>query len=379
MREQFTEKMIQKSIALLEVKPELFEQFMAFSARKNAEDDKVYIQDLFRFFYEQDVIRPELILDKTHVLGRNLLASIEQFNLFKAALIGYQNAEQIGLYLAQYDLGLSDWIFNTDAQAMKLNPDRQNDLNLGLLNNNVVIGTDIDISLLDPFSNSDPFLAQFNDRPLPTCDFSSFYPAEWNDGVLSLSAVADLAWKGEETPVHISKQLQAYRQRQTQLVELDKKIKQLAQPVCCSHYYQEGKSRPFAMPELIGSIDHIVLDKIPSSDELLNALLACQSKHISAFSYTDQGLANLKKAVTVIERDQLFDVNAVTFSKKIDQRVIDAVYTPEKPPLKEEPSCVFDLDREYQNELDKIREEIAHIKQNKLAAQPNQTYPRVKP
>ncbi|TOP41454.1 hypothetical protein, partial [Vibrio parahaemolyticus] len=75
MREQFTEKMIQKSIALLEAKPELFEQFMVFSTRKNAEDDKAYIQDLFRFFYEQNVIRPELILDKTHVLGRNLLAS----------------------------------------------------------------------------------------------------------------------------------------------------------------------------------------------------------------------------------------------------------------------------------------------------------------
>ena len=87
MRNAYTKLMLQKSKLLLEQRPELFEQYVVFAKTLEGSGDKNVVRELFQYFYDQDLLRPELILEERSPFTAQMLFSFEQYDLFKAMLL----------------------------------------------------------------------------------------------------------------------------------------------------------------------------------------------------------------------------------------------------------------------------------------------------
>ncbi|HBH7853689.1 hypothetical protein IB299_05080 [Vibrio parahaemolyticus] len=321
MRNAYTQLMIQKSKLLHESRPELFEQYVAFAKELEGSGDKNIVAGLLQYFYEQDLLRPELILEERSPFAAQMLFSYEQYDLFKAMLMEYQDHEQIGLYLADNDFDLPDWVFDSFNQSMPLNPQRMVEIKQNYPANQVVIGSSVDVP--EGFYFSDKILASFNGEALPVVAFDVLDEPKGTNKILSLDALRELQCSStiftadNGTMIKEYNELKQQKEWLTDHLELhnDTTLRE-------SVYYHNGKPKLLASPVTANSV---LLGKNPSVDELVNALLVVRDKHIHSFPYQELSLENLRLALEIIKQDELVDLEKITVGEKVDQRIKLAV------------------------------------------------------
>jgi hypothetical protein len=391
MRNAYAQLMIQKSKLLLEQRPELFEQYVAFAKTLERTGDKNIVAGLLQYFYEKDLLRPELILEERSPFAAQMLFSFEQYDLFKAMLMEYQDHEQIGLYLVDNGFDLPDWVFDSFNQSMPLNPQRMAEIKQNYPANQVVIGSSVDAP--EGFYFSDKILASFNGEALPVVVFDVLDEPKGTNKILSLDALRELQCSSTISTADNGTMIKEYNELKQQKEWLTDHLELHNDTTLReSVYYHNGKPKLLASPVTANSV---LLGKNPSVDELVNALLVVRDKHILSFPYQELSLENLRLALEVIKQDALFDLEKITVGEKVDQRVkltVQQVCFPEKalvqaqdnpfegvelklnvPVLNDEPEVpdyeaqvIADLKREVQEGLDdEQRAEKRKVKRSK--------------
>ncbi|HCE3068375.1 hypothetical protein [Vibrio diabolicus] len=321
MRNAYTQLMIQKSKLLLEQRPELFEQYVAFAKTLERTGDKNIVAGLLQYFYEKDLLRPELILEERSPFAAQMLFSFEQYDLFKAMLMEYQDHEQIGLYLVDNGFDLPDWVFDSFNQSMPLNPQRMAEIKQNYPANQVVIGSSVDAP--EGFYFSDKILASFNGEALPVVVFDVLDEPKGTNKILSLDALRELQCSStistadNGTMIKEYNELKQQKEWLTEYLELhnDTTLRE-------SVYYHNGKPKPLASSL---TENGVLLGKSPSVDELINSFLVVKDKHIHSFPYQELSLENLRLALEIIKQDELVDLEKITVGEKVDQRIKLAV------------------------------------------------------
>lgn len=321
MRNAYTQLMIQKSKLLHESRPELFEQYVAFAKELEGSGDKNIVAGLLQYFYEQDLLRPELILEERSPFAAQMLFSYEQYDLFKAMLMEYQDHEQIGLYLADNDFDLPDWVFDSFNQSMPLNPQRMVEIKQNYPANQVVIGSSVDVP--EGFYFSDKILASFNGEALPVVAFDVLDEPKGTNKILSLDALRELQCSSTISTADNGTMIKEYNELKQQKEWLTDHLELHNDTTLReSVYYHNGKPKLLASPVTANSV---LLGKNPSVDELVNALLVVRDKHIHSFPYQELSLENLRLALEIIKQDELVDLEKITVGEKVDQRIKLAV------------------------------------------------------
>ncbi|EHR5465277.1 hypothetical protein KUM02_003774 [Vibrio parahaemolyticus] len=321
MRNAYTKLMIQKSKLLLESRPELFEQYVAFAKVLEGSGDKNVVAGLLQYFYEQDLLRPELILEERSPFAAQMLFSFEQYDLFKAMLMEYQDHEQIGLYLADNDFELPDWVFDSLNQSVPLNPQRMAEIKQNYPANQVVIGSSVDVPKGFYFGNK--ILASFNGETLPDVAFDVLEESKGANEILSLDVLRELQCSSTISTADNGTMIKEYNELKQQKEWLTDHLELHNDTTLReSVYYHNGKPKLLASPVTANSV---LLGKNPSVDELVNALLVVRDKHIHSFPYRELSLENLRMALEVIKQDALLDLEKITVGEKVDQRVKLAV------------------------------------------------------
>ncbi len=391
MRNAYTKLMIQKSKLLLESRPELFEQYVAFAKVLEGSGDKNVVAGLLQYFYEQGLLRPELILEERSPFTAQMLFSFEQYDLFKAMLMEYQDHEQTGLYLAGNGFDLPDWVFDLFNQSMPLNPQRMIEIKQNYSASQVVIGSSVDVP--EGVYFGDKILSSFNSETLPDVAFDMLEDSKGANEILSLDAFRQFNCSSTISTGDSGTMIKDYYDLKQQKEWLDDYLGQYGETTQReSIYYNNGKPKLLASPVTANSV---LLGKNPSVDELVNALLVVRDKHIHSFPYRELSLENLRMALEVIKQDALFDLEKITVGEKVDQRVkltVQQVCFPEKalvqaqdnpfegvelklnvPVLNDEPEVpdyeaqvIADLKREVQEGLgDEQRAEKRKVKRSK--------------
>ncbi|PHX06557.1 hypothetical protein [Vibrio splendidus] len=317
MRNAYTQLMIQKSKLLLEQRPELFEQYVAFAKTLEGSGDKNVVAGLLQYFYENDELRPELILEERSPFAAQMLFSFEQYDLYKSMLMEYQNHEQIGLYLADNGFDLPDWVFDSFNQSVPLNPQIMAEIKQNYPANQVVIGSSVDVP--KGFYFADKVLSSFNGEALPDVDFDVLEESKGADEILSLDALRQLHCNSIISTGDSRTMIKDYFDLKQQKEWLDEYLglhSDTAQKK--SVYYHNGKSKPLASPV---TANGVLLGKSPNIDELINALLVVKDKHIHSFPYQELSHENLRLALEVIKQDALFNLEQITVGQKVDQRI----------------------------------------------------------
>ncbi|ELJ8809467.1 TPA: hypothetical protein I7147_05525 [Vibrio vulnificus] len=321
MRNAYTQLMIQKSKLLLESRPELFEQYVAFAKELSGSGDKNIVAGLLQYFYEQDLLRPELILEERSPFAAQMLFSFEQYDLFKAMLMEYQDHEQIGLYLADNDFGLPDWVFDPLNQSVPLNPQRMAEIKQNYPAKQVVIGSSVDVP--EGFYFDDKILSSFNGETLPDVAFDVLEESKGANEILSLDVLRELQCSSTISTADNGTMIKEYNELKQQKEWLTDHLELHNDTTLReSFYYHNGKPKLLASPVTANSV---LLGKNPSVDELVNALLVVRDKHIHSFPYRELSLENLRMALEVIKQDALLDLEKITVGEKVDQRVKLAV------------------------------------------------------
>ena len=329
MRNAYTQLMIQKSKLLLEQRPELFEQYVAFAKTLEGSGDKNVVAGLLQYFYENDELRPELILEERSPFAAQMLFSFEQYDLYKSMLMEYQNHEQIGLYLADNGFDLPDWVFDSFNQSVPLNPQRMAEIKQNYPANQVVIGSSVDVP--KGFYFTDKVLSSFNGEALPDVDFDVLEESKGADEILSLDALRQLHCNSIITTGDSGTMIKDYFDLKQQKEWLDEYLglhSDTAQRE--SVYYYNGKPKPLVSPV---TANGVLLGQNPCVDELINALLVVKDKHIHSFPYQELSVENLRLALEIIKQDALFNLEQITVGQKVDQRfkqTVQQVCFPEK-------------------------------------------------
>ncbi|HHX8697324.1 TPA: hypothetical protein ACVO4Y_002856 [Vibrio diabolicus] len=329
MRNAYTKLMIQKSKLLLESRPELFEQYVAFAKELEGSGDKNIVAGLLQYFYELDLLRPELILEERSPFAAQMLFSFEQYDLFKAMLMEYQDHEQIGLYLADNDFDLPDWVFDSLNQSVPLNPQRMAEIKQNYPANQVVIGSSVDVPKGFYFGNK--ILASFNGETLPDVAFDVLEESKGANEILSLDVLRELQCSSTISTADNGTMIKEYNELKQQKEWLTDHLELHNDTTLReSLYYHNGKPKPLASSL---TEDGVLLGKSPSVDELINSFLVVKDKHIHSFPYQELSLENLRMALEIINQDALFDLEKITVGEKVDQRiklVVQQVCFPEK-------------------------------------------------
>lgn len=329
MRNAYTKLMIQKSKLLLESRPELFEQYVAFAKELEGSGDKNIVAGLLQYFYELDLLRPELILEERSPFAAQMLFSFEQYDLFKAMLMEYQDHEQIGLYLADNDFDLPDWVFDSLNQSVPLNPQRMAEIKQNYPANQVVIGSSVDVPKGFYFGNK--ILASFNGETLPDVAFDVLEESKGANEILSLDVLRELQCSSTISTADNGTMIKEYNELKQQKEWLTDHLELHNDTTLReSLYYHNGKPKPLASSL---TEDGVLLGKSPSVDELINSFLVVKDKHIHSFPYQELSLENLRMALEIINQDALFDLGKITVGEKVDQRiklVVQQVCFPEK-------------------------------------------------
>ncbi|EJG0708262.1 hypothetical protein C4G24_RS05270 [Vibrio parahaemolyticus] len=329
MRNAYTQLMIQKSKLLLEQRPELFEQYVAFAKTLERTGDKNIVAGLLQYFYELDLLRPELILEERSPFAAQMLFSFEQYDLFKAMLMEYQDHEQIGLYLADNDFGLPDWVFDPLNQSVPLNPQRMVEIKQNYPANQVVIGSSVDVPKGFYFGNK--ILASFNGETLPDVAFDVLEESKGANEILSLDVLRELLCSSTISTADNGTMIKEYNELKQQKEWLTDHLELHNDTTLReSVYYHNGKPKPLASSL---TENGVLLGKSPSVDELINSFLVVKDKHIHSFPYQELSLENLRMALEIINQDALFDLEKITVGEKVDQRiklVVQQVCFPEK-------------------------------------------------
>ncbi|EMW0562109.1 TPA: hypothetical protein NKU94_000669 [Vibrio parahaemolyticus] len=329
MRNAYTQLMIQKSRLLLEQRPELFEQYVAFAKTTEGAGDKNIVAGLLQYFYEKDLLRPELILEERSPFAAQMLFSFEQYDLFKAMLMEYQDHEQIGLYLVDNGFDLPDWVFDSFNQSMSLNPQRMAEIKQNYPAKHVVIGSSVDVP--EGFYFGDKILSSFNGETLPDVAFDALEEPKGVDEILSLDSLRQLHCSSTISIGDSGTMIKEYYDLKQQKEWLNGYLELLGGTAQRqSIYYHNGKQKSLASPV---TADGLLLGKNPSVDELINSFLVVKDKHIHSFPYQELSLENLRLALEIIKQDELFDLEKITVGEKVDQRiklVVQQVCFPEK-------------------------------------------------
>ena len=317
MRNAYTQLMIQKSKLLLESRPELFEQYVAFAKTLEGSGDKNVVAGLLQYFYEQDLLRPELILEERSPFAAQMLFSFEQYDLYKAMLMEYQDHEQIGLYLADNGFDLPDWVFDPLNQSLPLNPQRMAEIKQNYSANQIVIGSSVDVP--EGFYFGDKILSSFNDKALQDVAFDVLEEPKGVNEILSLDALRELQCSSTISTADNGTMIKEYNELKQQKEWLNGYLElhgDTAQRE--SFYYHNGKPKPLVSPV---TANGVLLGSNPCVDELINALLVVKDKHIHSFPYQELSVENLRLALEIIKQDALFNLEQITVGKKVDQRI----------------------------------------------------------
>jgi hypothetical protein len=267
------------------------------------------------------LLRPELILEERSPFAAQMLFSFEQYDLFKAMLMEYQNYEQIGLYLADSDFDLPDWVFDPLNQSMPLNPQRMAEIKQNYSVNQIVIGSSIDVP--EGFYFSDKILASFNGETLPDVAFDVLEDPKGVNEILSLDALRQLHCSSTISTTDNGTMIKEYNELKQQKEWLNGYFEIHGDTTQRdSVYYHNGKPKPLASSV---TTNGVLLGQNPSVDELINALLVVKDKHIHSFPYQELSVENLRLALEIIKQDALFDLEKVTVGEKVDQRIKLAV------------------------------------------------------
>ena len=321
MRNAYTKLMLQKSKLLLEQRPELFEQYVVFAKTLEGSGDKNVVRELFQYFYDQDLLRPELILEERSPFTAQMLFSFEQYDLFKAMLLEYQDHEQRGLYLAGTGFDVPDWVFDPLNQSVPLNPQRMAEIKQNYPAKQVVIGSSVDVP--EGFYFGDKILSSFNGETLPDVAFDALEEPKGVDEILSLDSLRQLHCSSTISIGDSGTMIKEYYDLKQQKEWLNGYLELLGGTAQRqSIYYHNGKQKSLASPV---TANGLLLGKNPSVDELINALLVVKDKHIHSFPYQELSVENLRLALEIIKQDALFDLEKVTVGEKVDQRIKLAV------------------------------------------------------
>ncbi len=321
MRNAYTKLMLQKSKLLLEQRPELFEQYVVFAKTLEGSGDKNVVRELFQYFYDQDLLRPELILEERSPFTAQMLFSFEQYDLFKAMLLEYQDHEQRGLYLAGTGFDVPDWVFDPLNQSVPLNPQRMAEIKQNYPAKQVVIGSSVDVP--EGFYFGDKILSSFNGETLPDVAFDALEEPKGVDEILSLDSLRQLHCSSTISIGDSGTMIKEYYDLKQQKEWLNGYLELLGGTAQRqSIYYHNGKQKSLASPV---TANGLLLGKNPSVDELINALLVVKDKHIHSFPYQELSVESLRMALEVIKQDALFDLEKITVGEKVDQRVKLAV------------------------------------------------------
>lgn len=317
MRNAYTKLMIQKSKLLLEQRPELFEQYVVFAKTLEGSGDKNVVRELFQYFYDQDLLRPELILEERSPFTAQMLFSFEQYDLFKAMLLGYQDHEQRGLYLAGTGFDLPDWVFDPLNQSVPLNPQRMAEIKQNYPAKQVVIGSSVDVP--EGFYFGDKILSSLNGEMLPDVAFDALEEPKGVDEILSLDSLRQLHCSSTISIGDSGTMIKEYYDLKQQKEWLNGYLELLGGTAQRqSIYYHNGKQKSLASPV---TANGLLLGKNPSVDELINALLVVKDKHIHSFPYQELSVESLRMALEIIKQNSLFDLKTTTVGEKVDQRV----------------------------------------------------------
>ncbi|HCG6550228.1 TPA: hypothetical protein NJ175_004078 [Vibrio parahaemolyticus] len=302
---------------MLEQRPELFEQYVVFAKTLEGSGDKNVVRELFQYFYDQDLLRPELILEERSPFTAQMLFSFEQYDLFKAMLLEYQDHEQRGLYLAGTGFDVPDWVFDPLNQSVPLNPQRMAEIKQNYPAKQVVIGSSVDVP--EGFYFGDKILSSFNGETLPDVAFDALEEPKGVDEILSLDSLRQLHCSSTISIGDSGTMIKEYYDLKQQKEWLNGYLELLGGTAQRqSIYYHNGKQKSLASPV---TANGLLLGKNPSVDELINALLVVKDKHIHSFPYQELSVESLRMALEIIKQNSLFDLKTTTVGEKVDQRV----------------------------------------------------------
>ncbi|HHC7284822.1 TPA: hypothetical protein ACN30D_003065 [Vibrio parahaemolyticus] len=302
---------------MLEQRPELFEQYVVFAKTLEGSGDKNVVRELFQYFYDQDLLRPELILEERSPFTAQMLFSFEQYDLFKAMLLEYQDHEQRGLYLAGTGFDVPDWVFDPLNQSVPLKPQRMAEIKQNYPAKQVVIGSSVDVP--EGFYFGDKILSSFNGETLPDVAFDALEEPKGVDEILSLDSLRQLHCSSTISIGDSGTMIKEYYDLKQQKEWLNGYLELLGGTAQRqSIYYHNGKQKSLASPV---TANGLLLGKNPSVDELINALLVVKDKHIHSFPYQELSVESLRMALEIIKQNSLFDLKTTTVGEKVDQRV----------------------------------------------------------
>ena len=367
MRAIFIKQMIQKSKALLNECPNLWEEYIDYAKTLKGVSNEQVVSELFQYFYEKDQLRPELLLENLSPFSAQMLYNFEQFDLFKKMLFQYQDIEQKGLFLEEYEYSLPDWIYDKYAQSIRLNPSRIKSLEWEYQSKNIVLGTEIDHFM--PFAYGGRILPQFNALSLPEVELCELPEIE-ADKAIDLAAIVALKcsesdWKSSERQLLTQRDALQKKKSKLEQHRSEKEMPMLLEP----YYVHNGEKKPLSSAST-PLLNGVVVGKKTTSDELLSALLIMKKKHIVSFPNTTHNLDVLQQTLQAIQEEQWFDIKEITVSQKVNKNV-HSILAKWQSPLSSlnttiETSCVFHSDRSTLKDSATNEEEILMALRNEI-------------
>jgi len=358
LKNQFTSEMIKKSKATYENDKDIYddlERFLNKDEQANLTPQQ-RSKEIMYVMQEGNVLRPEILLDRDHELSKLAFPDDASFNSFEQDLSQYQDDEQILTYNRKHGAKINDgvldetklmtyrdpkYIVNVDDEHVKkteklIDKAYENAAKNGqtdkyhLFSNSNAILSDVDIEGLEepnfkPFDVSSELELPINTKYSMMIGDDNDSP-EFSNMFKNLDKLAPTPENLEEPELNPEEEL-VLKTRKKRLAEImeerfsgDERIKDTI--------YNNGQRVMTVKESRMSKRVTAYLGMTPSSENITKGFLKANPKTVSQFPLSDENLASFKASLEDIRDNELFDINDIKISKKVDpafQMILDQV------------------------------------------------------
>ena len=332
----FNKEMARKSMSITEKNKNIEEAILNKVNKGEYDSPEDKAKAIMKAFYEEDKIRPEILLVASEFSSK-LLTDISEIDSFEEMLRKYQILEQKalnpendtfeGLYPDNFAMKMSpDEIENFVEEEKELNNDQSND--------DISFGTD----------SVEPTPELIEPGLIGVTPISNDVSLDTRENYINKRIKAQESGLEEQDPELEEHELEGLTRAQY----LEKKLKEYLASYEIedsnmrsfaskalgkqeSFYYRDGKTKMHVFQkDNAESPYHINLGREPDKKDLVAGLLLVQPKNISNFPLRIKGgrkdmLAVLEESLREIKEQDLFDLNELTVSKGVDKKVLKLI------------------------------------------------------
>lgn len=332
----FNKEMARKSMSITEKNKNIEEAILnkVNEGEYDSPEDKA--KAIMKAFYEEDKIRPEILLVSSEFASK-LLTDISEIDSFEEMLRKYQILEQKAL---SPDNDSFEGLY-PDNFAMKMSPDEienfveeEQELNNEQSNDDISFGTE----------SEEPTPELIEPGLIGVTPIKDDVSLDTRENYINQRIKAQESGLEEQEPELEEHELEGLTRAQY----LEKKLKEYlanyeiedsnissfaskALGKQESFYYRDGKTKMHVFQkDNAESPYHINLGREPDKEDLVAGLLLVQPKNIANFPLRIKGgrkdmLAVLEESLREIKEQDLFDLNELTVSKGVDKKVLKLI------------------------------------------------------